>query len=102
MNKTYLYFGTEENLFECEKHEVDNVFGSVVDFLDDVCSYEESERIAKKMEDEVVTKGYSVYEDVNEQDYDIFIGVAKQGYCNIVRNQLNKKRHECMEMAGFC
>ena len=99
--KTYLYYGTEENLFEVEKHEVDNVFGYVLDYLADVCSYEESERIAKDIENEVEAKGYATYEDVNEQGYDIFIGVAKQGYCNIVRNQLKEKRNECMEMAGF-
>lgn len=98
----YLYYGTEENLFEIEKHKVDNVFGYVIDFLVDVCSYEESERIAKQIENEVYSKGYSLYEDVNEQGYNIFIGVAKQGYCNIVRNQLKEKRKTCMEMAGFC
>ena len=102
MKKTYLYYGTEENFFEPEKQEVDNVFGYVLDYLADVCSYEEAERIARDVENEVETKGYAVYEDVNEQDYDIFIGVAKQGYCNIVRNQLNEKRRECMELAGFC
>lgn len=101
MKKTYLYYGTEENLFELEKYEVDNTFGWVVDYLVDVCSYEEAERIARDVENEVETKGYSVYEDVNEQGYDIFIGVAKQGSCNIVRHQLKEKRDECMEMAGF-
>lgn len=101
MKKTYLYYGTEENFYEIEKHESTNITEDTKTFLQDVVDENEAEAIAEEMKCELNVDGFATYEDEDEHGYQIFFGFAEQGHCQVLRNILNEKRRECMEMAGF-
>lgn len=101
MKKTYLYYGTEENFYEIEKHESTNITEDTKTFLKDVVDKNEAEAIAEEMKCELNVDGFATYEGEDEHGYQIFLGFAEQGHCQVLRNILNEKRRECMEMAGF-
>lgn len=102
MKKTYLYYGTEENFYEVEKHETNNVAADIKTFLKDaVETDEEKENLVKEFSSELNSKGYAYHETENEQGYNIFLGFAKEGYCRRIRSLLENNRRMCMEMGGF-
>lgn len=106
MEKQFIYYGTEENFFETEKHETNDVSNDAKSFIDEelgVEDYTEEERqeIVNDILEEVSRYGYGYYDDTNEQGYNFFIGVANEAKCTRLQLLLNERREECMEMAGF-
>ena len=106
MEKHFIYYGTEENCFETEKHETNDVSNDVKSFIDtelgeEDYTEEERQEIVNDIMEDVSRYGYGYYEDTNEQGYEFFLGVAKEGKCTRMQLLLNEKRDECMAMAGL-
>ena len=106
MEKQFIFYSTEENFFETEKHESNDVSTDVKSFIDEELGeedYTEEERqeIVNEILADVSRYGYGYYEDTNEQGYDFFIGVAEETKCTRMQVMLNEKRDECMAIAGF-
>ena len=99
--KCYLYYGTEENGFEVEKHECLDIVNDVKQFLvADFIEEEKAEEIAKKMREEYNSEeenGFALYEGENGQGYEIMLMVVRYGMCSSARELLKEKR-ERMEM----
>lgn len=91
--KMYLYYATEENCYETEKHESENPIEDVKQFLkDDGLSDDEIGEIANKMVVEYSQKGYAMEETVNAVGYGIIIGFAHFGKCWCVSNHISEER----------
>lgn len=97
--KIYLYYGTEENCFECEKHEITNPEAEAKQFLtDDYVQADVADYNVYGMLCEFNKKGYGTLRLTNGQGYDIFLGIAEKGKCRPVYNELRSLRSECIAM----
>lgn len=100
--KTYLYYATEENCFECDKFETASPIEDVKQFLkDDYLQTDYIESVAPEMESDFKKHGFAILNTVQGQGYDIIIGIAEQGKCNIVRRRINDARREAVAMCGW-
>ena len=99
MAKTYLYYGTEENCFEIEKHETTNPFGDIRDFLtDDYLQVDEIDLALNQMKSDFEKNGFALYETTQGMGYEIVIGIAKYGKCSKVKRVLELRREELISM----
>lgn len=99
MAKTYLYYGTEENCFEIEKHETSNPFEDIRNFLtDDYVDEDEINAAVKQMKSDFDENGFALYETTQGQGYEIVIGIANNGKCSEVRRVLEIRRKELISM----
>ena len=99
MAKTYLYYGTEENCFEIEKHETTNPFGDIRDFLtDDYLQVDEIDSALNQMKSDFEKNGFALYETTQGMGYEIVIGIAKYGKCSKVKSVLELRREELISM----
>ena len=97
--KTYLYYATEENCFETEKRELEEseIRSTIKEWLaDDYCQVEEQEQAANHIESELAKNGYGIGEGVQGQGYEIIIGVARQGKCRHILNEIRNARKEAI------
>ncbi len=97
--KTYIYYATEENCFETEKHETTTPIEDVKQFLqDDYLETDEIETAAQQMQSEFDNNGYAMYETEQGQGYHIIIGIAKQGKCRNILNAIRSLRKYAIAM----
>ena len=99
--KIYLYYGTEENCFETEKHEIkrNEIRATIKQWLaDDYCQVDEQEMAADEVEREFNENGYGMWECEQGQGYNIIIGVAEQGKCLNILNEIRNARREAIAM----
>ena len=97
--KIYLYYATEENCFETEKHETTEPINDVEQFLkDDYLQTDEIERAKYEMQRDFDKNGVAVYETVQGQDYQILIGIAKFGKCSEITKLIAERRSEAIAM----
>lgn len=97
--KTYLYYGTEENCFECEKHETTNPEADAKQFLaDDYVQADVADYNVYEMLCEFRKNGYGSLMLENGQGYNIFLGIAEKGKCRPVYNELRSLRSQCLAM----
>ena len=103
--KYFVYFGTEENVYEVEKSKP---FNNITDALADAKDYIDSEcgsfgedavsNILDSITEEVNLDGYGYEYLQNLHGYTIIIGVAKYGYCQKMRSILNEERQEIVKL----
>ena len=101
MKKIYLYYGTEENCFETEKCEIkrNEIHSTIKKWLaDDYCQAETQEEAANNIEEEFAENGYGIWEGEQGQGYTIIIGVAEQGKCRHLLNEIRDARREAIAM----
>ena len=100
--KTYLYYATEENCFETEKHETTNPEADVKEFLrsdyvqTDVIDYNVNELMC-----EFRKNGYASISLTNGQGYEIIIGIAEQGKCRHILLEIRAARREAIAMCEW-
>ena len=97
--KTYIYYATEENCFETEKHETTTPIEDVKQFLqDDYLQADEIESAAQQLQSEFDNSGYAMYETEQGQGYNIIIGIARQGKCRHILNAIRSLRRDAIAM----
>ena len=97
--KTYLYYATEENCFECEKHETTNPEADAKQFLqDDYVQADTADENVYEMMCEFRKNGYGYLCLENGQGYEIIIGVARYGKCSEITNLIKERRREAIAM----
>lgn len=99
MKKIYLYYGTEENCFEIEKREIkeSEIRATIKEWLaDDYCQVDEQEEGANHIEREFAKNRYASWYCEQGQGYNIIIGVAEQGKCRHILNELRAARREAI------
>lgn len=95
--KKYLYYATEENCFETEKHETTDIRADIKSFLaDDFCQLDTQEETATSIENEVKTDGYGYSVLENGQGYTIIIGVAMEGKCKHISKLITEFRRQAI------
>ena len=100
--KTYLYYGTEENCFETEKHETTNPEADVKEFLaDDYVQTDVIDYDVYEMMCEFRKNGYASVRLTNGQGYDIIIGIAEQGKCRHILKEIRQARREAIAMCEW-
>lgn len=97
--KTYLYYATEENCFETEKFETTAPEAEAKGFLqDDYVQADTADHNVYEMMCEFRRNGYGSLRLVNGQGYEIIIGVAEQGKCRHILNEIRAARREAIAM----
>ena len=99
MKKIYLYYGTEENCFEIEKREIkeNEIRSTIKEWLaDDYCQVDEQEEAANSIERDFAKSRFGWWECEQGQGYNIIIGVAEQGKCRHILNELRLARREAI------
>ena len=102
--KHYLYYATEENCFETEKQEIseNEIRTTIKEWLaDDYCQVDMQEEAANYIEGELAKNGYAIWECVQGQGYNIIIGVAEQGKCRYILNEIRAARREAIAMCEY-
>ena len=95
--KTYLYFATEENGFEPDKCEINEneIRHTIKNYLaDEYCQVDTQEEIANEIEKDLAEYGYASCQCEQGQGYNIIIGVARQGKCRHILNEIRALRRE--------
>ena len=97
--KTYLYYATEENCFETEKHETTDIINDVKDILDasDVQT-DVAHDVTNSLVRRVNNDGVAVRELVDGEGYRIIIGVARHGKCSEISKHIADVRREQIAM----
>lgn len=97
--KVYLYYATEENCFETEKHETTEPLNDVEQFLkDDYLQTDEIELAKYEMQCEFRKNGVAIYGTTQGQGYRIIIAIAKFGKCRKVTDMIAELRREAIAM----
>jgi hypothetical protein len=93
--KYYIYYATEENGYETEKHASENPIEDIKEFLkEDGFDEEEIGEIAGEMTAYYSTNGYAYETLVNGQGYEIVIGLAQHGKCSNITSVIADCRRE--------
>lgn len=102
--KKYLYYATEENCFETEKREIKDseIRSTIKEWLaDDYCQVDMQEEAASHIVSELAKKGYGIWWCEQGQGYNIIIGVAEQGKCRHILNEIRAARREAIAMCEY-
>lgn len=97
--KTYLYYATEENCFECDKYETTDPIGDVKSIMeDDYLQTDEIHLAALTMRADFDKNGFAIYETIQGQGYGILIAIARHGKCTPIRKKIDELRREAIAM----
>ena len=101
-DKTYIYYGTEENGYEIQKYETKNVIKDLGDILADTdLSKREIMDLINEFTENINENGVYYTSTYNSHGYDIFVGVAKKSQTKTLTDILKSLRKEFKEMSGF-